>query len=294
MPHSAYSSDTGEHEQEAHVPNTHEHYPQRGGYGRGTYRGGAHRGQHRGRGGRGTYSPYARPSRYPNRSMVFNANASSDITNAHAAASTTSPKQGNLQPAKNKDLCATFTLTGECARPGCSHVFDHDPAKLSICKTSLFKGNCPEGDHCSLSHEASEYNTPHCQHFQKGRCSKDDCQFPHVRLNPAAPNCEAFGQKGYCENGSRCTEVHAHECPTFANTGTCRFGDRCRLGHIIRASNMKKKTSRPPTDPPSPPSNNANGLERAPEDDILSDEETVQAIEDRHYFTQQNDYVPLE
>ncbi|KAH7086703.1 hypothetical protein FB567DRAFT_549159 [Paraphoma chrysanthemicola] len=311
-----------------------------------TYRGGGHHGAHHygtgyhagphyGRGGRAGYSPYAGMPRFRNRSAVFNsADSSYDNSDADEVTTLTASPQRNLQAVEKKELCATFTLTGNaaghcvhallpmcatnpregiCSRPGCS--LDHDPNKLSICKTWLFKGDCPDGEDCSLSHEATEHNTPHCQHFQKGRCTKDDCQFPHVRLNPAALNCEAFGQKGYCEKGSRCAELHAHECPTFANTGTCRYGTKCRLGHVHRASRMKKAARRP-SDTPSPLSDpapealditdaaearntarpvcDAEAIDASDTKDSNTFAKPVSNAEDPHHFSQQVDYVPLE
>lgn len=298
-----------------------------GGYRGGAYRGGGQRGGHYhgrgyhsgtyyGRGGRAGYSPYAGQPSFKNRSAVFNnADSSYDTSDADEAAAFTASMQDDPQLARDKELCATFTLTGkarghrpqyppsgrttnlragECSRPGCSRVYDHDPEKLSVCKTWLFKGDCGDGDDCSLSHEASEHNTPHCQHFQKGRCSKDDCQFPHVRLNPGALNCEAFGQKGYCEKGSRCSELHAHECPTFANTGTCRYGNKCRLGHVLRASRMKKAARRP-SDTPSPPSDNAmQGPDLTSKSPTGNGADSPEITRDPHLFSQQVDYVPFE
>jgi hypothetical protein len=141
------------------------------------------------------------------------------------------------------------------------------------------------GEQCSLSHEASPHNAPTCLHFQAGRCNNDDCRFAHVRINPAALNCEAFGSLGYCEKGDKCAELHAHECPSFSNTGTCRYGDDCRLGHVRRASRMRKSTRL--SSPARSPSSNTPNRSNTPEDMDTAEDNLEQ-------FTQQADFVPFD
>jgi hypothetical protein len=180
--------------------------------------------------------------------------------------------------------------SGVCTRHGCRYI--HDPNKQALCKRWLYKNDCPKGDYCSLSHTATSHNAPTCLHFQEGRCNNDNCRFAHVRINPAALNCLAFGRLGYCEKGHTCGELHAYECPTFANTGTCRYGDKCRLGHVRRASRMRQ-ASRPSSVDKSSRSNSPEQ-----ELDVAEDvEEWVHPTSDSgvppHQFTQQADFVPL-
>lgn len=193
--------------------------------------------------------------------------------------------------------CASNPFTGVCPRHGCPYL--HDPDKQAVCKRWFYKDSCTMGDLCSLSHDASPHNAPTCLHFQAGRCNNDDCRFAHVRINPTAPNCEAFGTLGYCGKGDRCAELHAHECPGFANTGTCRYGNDCRLGHVHRASRMRKTTR--PSSPVRSPSSNQADRSRAPEDKMDTTEDNPERIMPRigddqkpHQFTQQADFVPFD
>ncbi|KAF1912298.1 hypothetical protein BDU57DRAFT_522498 [Ampelomyces quisqualis] len=251
------------------------------------------------RGAHSAYHPYQRrPSalatqKFRNKSVVFNKGALTgeipDGTPASVSSTTASalPEQGVTQHNEPQTLCPAFTMTGVCSRHGCRHL--HDPDKLAICKRWLFKGICPKGDSCPLSHDSSAHNAPTCQHFQEGRCNNDNCRFSHVRVNPAALNCEAFGLLGYCEKGTECSELHAHECPQFSNTGVCPFGDKCRLGHVYRAARMRKAARVSPEGQPS--------HEGSPRDvpDNTADSETWigGAARDTHHFTQQVDFVSL-
>jgi hypothetical protein len=128
---------------------------------------------------------------------------------------------------------------------------------MSICKNLLYKGSCSD-EYCAVSHEPSPHNMPSCLHFLQGRCTKDDCRFIHANVGREATNCVAFGTLGYCEKGSACTELHLRECPFFSNKDFCHWKDSCRLGHVYRASRMKKSSLfKAPyveaTGPPTPP-----------------------------------------
>jgi hypothetical protein len=158
-----------------------------------------------------------------------------------------------------------------------------------VCKRWLFKGECLKGDSCPLSHNPTPHNAPTCQHFQEGRCNNDNCRFSHVRINPAAPNCEAFGLLGYCEKGADCSELHAHECPHFSNAGSCPYGDRCRLGHVHRASRMRKATRQS-----SEGQSSREGSPQQESNDAKAETWIGGANEDPHQFTQQVDYVSLD
>lgn len=183
------------------------------------------------------------------------------------------------------------TRAGLCSRHGCRYL--HDPHKQALCKRWLYKDECPKGEFCPLSHKTSPHNSPTCLHFQDGRCKHDNCRFAHVRINPAAPNCEAFGRLGYCEKGNSCSELHAHECPSFSNTGVCPSGDKCRLGHVHRASRMRKVTQSSSAD---------RSPSGTPEEDMKIAEDTQEwviqpksgSVHTPHQFTQQADFVPLD
>jgi hypothetical protein len=135
-------------------------------------------------------------------------------------------------------MYTTNTDVGVCSHHGCLH--EHNVDKMAICRSLLYKGSCPSGEYCDLSHKLSPHNVPSCLHFQEDRCTKDDCRFGHVSVSHEALNCVAFGVTGYCEKGATCTELHLRECPFFTNKGYCIHADRCRLGHVRRASRMKK------------------------------------------------------
>jgi hypothetical protein len=161
----------------------------------------------------------------------------------------------NYKSRNHTPLHNTYTSVGECRRHGCQN--EHDPEKMSICKNLLYKGSCSD-EYCAVSHEPSPHNMPSCLHFLQGRCTKDDCRFIHANVGREATNCVAFGTLGYCEKGSACTELHLRECPFFSNKDFCHWKDSCRLGHVYRASRMKKSSLfKAPyveaTGPPTPP-----------------------------------------
>ncbi|KAF1832930.1 hypothetical protein BDW02DRAFT_501850, partial [Decorospora gaudefroyi] len=252
------------------------------------------------RGRYSSYHPYQRPAssrQFKNRSVTFGGtnHATQDPEGDENKSGNTSASTGRQQT-EPKTLCPALTSTGVCSRPGCYHL--HDPNKQALCKHWLYK-TCTKGELCSLSHEPSPHNAPTCLHFQDGRCTNDDCRFAHVRINPSAVNCEAFGRLGYCEKGDTCSELHAHECPTFANTGVCRFGDKCRLGHVLRAARMRK-AARLSSSAPSPLSNTTDSPD-TPEVDMDTAEDTQECVipksepdEKPHLFTQQADFVPFD
>lgn len=178
-----------------------------------------------------------------------------------------------------------------CTRHGCPLL--HDPDKLALCKRWLFKNDCQRGDHCSLSHEPTPHNVPTCLHFQEGRCTNEDCRFAHIRVNPAAQTCDAFGRLGYCEKGVECADLHAYECPDFANKGECIRGDKCHHRHIHRASRMRKPTGR---SSPEDRSRATSSEVEAAQTQIQSwsIERTAHASDIPHLFTEQVDYVPFD
>ena len=79
-----------------------------------------------------------------------------------------------------------------------------------------------------------------CSHFQRGKCTKADCRYAHVRVNPSVPVCRDFSVLGYCGRGSACPERHVFECPDYSATGKCS-NSLCRLPHIDRASQLRQQ-----------------------------------------------------
>jgi len=290
------------------------------------------RGSYGHRGGHGTYGtprhhPYPRPSQTPahNPTTVDGSDEKTRPKEEEDTGSASKQLLMSKNPAwrdniKPKGLCSRFTSTGISTKRHFRHLsfftcitdastgvcggvcsYMHDPNKLAACKRWLYKGNCTLGPLCSLSHDISPHNAPTCIHFQGGLCNNETCRFAHVRINPAARNCEAFGTLGYCEKGDACPELHANECPTFANTGECRFGDSCRYGHVRRAARMRTTTRH--SSPVHSPSSATPVTSDSPEEDLdtangtlNSSEETLESIvaeQEPRQFTQQADYISL-
>jgi hypothetical protein len=176
---------------------------------------------------------------------------------------------------------------GVCTRHGCPLV--HDPNKQALCKRWLFKNDCNRGDRCSLSHEPTPHNVPTCLHFQEGRCTNEECRFAHIRVNPAAQICDAFGRLGYCEKGATCADLHAYECPDFANKGECIRGDKCQHRHVHRASRMRK-----PAGNSSPEERSRAASTEVESANVKMQEIIPEALEAPQMFTQQVDYVPFD
>lgn len=140
--------------------------------------------------------------------------------------------------AGTRPLCADFTSTGTCNR-GNRCKFQHDVEKLAICKEFLRRGECAAGEDCNLSHDPNPHRVPTCLHFLRNACTKADCRFAHVQVDPSAPVCKDFARLGFCEKGASCADRHVSECPDYTNTGVCR-NSKCRLPHIDRAGTLRK------------------------------------------------------
>lgn len=169
----------------------------------------------------------------------------------------------------SSDQCA-----GTCARSRCVDI--HDVEKLALCRRFLYKKACMKGAFCSLSHQRTPENTPHCLYFLESRCTNSACTFRHVNVAANGLVCENFGRLGYCHKGDDCVELHVYECPEFSNEGSCAMGEYCPLRHVHHASRMKAAFDiSDPTTPQSPPdSRDAND-----------------SGEDNFSITQQHDYV---
>ncbi|KAF7436609.1 hypothetical protein PC9H_003442 [Pleurotus ostreatus] len=135
--------------------------------------------------------------------------------------------------------CPRFTTTGSCNR-GLTCMYQHDPAKIAICWNFL-QGSCTNtASSCHLSHDPTPERTPICVHFlNKGRCTRENCPFPHVNVGAREGICRDFAVLGYCEKGLDCDKQHVRECPDFAEQGSCTT-KRCKLPHVIRANRNRK------------------------------------------------------
>jgi len=119
-------------------------------------------------------------------------------------------------------------------------MYQHDPAKIAICWNFLH-GNCSNNaETCNLSHDPTPERTPLCVHFaNNGRCTRENCPFPHVRVGQRHGVCRDFAVLGYCAKGLDCEMQHVRECPDFAEKGTCSTKG-CKLPHVIRANRSRK------------------------------------------------------
>ncbi|OAX43221.1 hypothetical protein K503DRAFT_766096 [Rhizopogon vinicolor AM-OR11-026] len=119
-------------------------------------------------------------------------------------------------------------------------MYQHDPAKIAIC-WSFLHGNCSNAaETCNLSHDPTPERTPLCVHFaNNGRCTRENCPFPHVRVGQRHGVCRDFAVLGYCAKGLDCEMQHVRECPDFAERGTCSTKG-CKLPHVIRANRNRK------------------------------------------------------
>ncbi|KAF9269176.1 hypothetical protein L218DRAFT_916849 [Marasmius fiardii PR-910] len=138
--------------------------------------------------------------------------------------------------------CPRFSTTGSCSH-GLTCMYQHDPSKIAICWNFL-QDNCPNSaDTCNLSHDPTPERTPLCLHFlNKGRCTRQNCHFPHVNVGQRHGVCRDFAVLGYCEKGLDCDQQHVRECPDFAEKGICSTKG-CKLPHVIRANRNRKPVS---------------------------------------------------
>jgi len=80
-------------------------------------------------------------------------------------------------------------------------------------------------------------------HFaNNGRCSREKCPFPHVRVGARQGICRDFAVLGYCEKALDCDKQHVRECPDFADKGSCSTKG-CKLPHVIRANRNRKSVT---------------------------------------------------
>ncbi|KAG0705556.1 hypothetical protein DFH29DRAFT_1030366 [Suillus ampliporus] len=164
--------------------------------------------------------------------------------------------------------CPRFTTTGACSR-GLTCMYQHDPNKIAICWNFLH-GNCSStAETCNLSHDPTPERTPLCVHFANhGRCTRENCPFPHVRVGQRHGVCRDFAVLGYCAKGLDCEMQHVRECPDFAEKGICSTKG-CKLPHVIRANRNRKPPA--PTGPLAPDIAAATSLTVTPGSDTSSD-----------------------
>ncbi|KAG6908788.1 hypothetical protein DXG01_003317 [Tephrocybe rancida] len=144
-----------------------------------------------------------------------------------------------------KDLPKPVSAGPSACSRGLTCLYQHDPAKIAICWNFL-QGNCSQtAETCALSHDPTPERTPLCLHYlNKGRCTRDNCPFPHVNVGTRQGVCRDFAVLGYCDKGLDCDEQHVRECPDFAENGTCSTKG-CKLPHVIRANRTRKPTAKP-------------------------------------------------
>ncbi|KAF8552244.1 hypothetical protein OG21DRAFT_1477826 [Imleria badia] len=179
-----------------------------------------------------TYKPKVSSRTQPHRPR--NRNMTLDNTRR-----TTQGRQPNKRMKYLSKPCPRFTTTGACSR-GLTCMYQHDPNKIAICWHFLH-GNCPNSaESCNLSHDPIPERTPLCVHFaNNGRCTRENCPFPHVRVGQRHGVCRDFAVLGYCAKGLDCQMQHVRECPDFAEKGTCSTKG-CKLPHVIRANRNRK------------------------------------------------------
>jgi len=197
---------------------------------------------------------------------------------------------GSQRKTPGLSLCLSRRTTnvsvGQCTR---ECLFVHDFEKVAACRSFLLKHYCSAGPDCSLSHDLTPNRTPMCIYFARGNCTNAECPYTHVRPQPGAPVCNAFGKLGYCDLGAECLDVHVFECPDFANTGHCP-NKGCRLPHVERAGQLRKRAG-VANGSPNDTSDENTDVQEDPDDPESDD--AVGESESNSAFTQQQDYIRL-
>ncbi|CAG8655015.1 8777_t:CDS:2 [Funneliformis caledonium] len=103
--------------------------------------------------------------------------------------------------------CTFYHKYGRC-KEGDFCAYKHDPSRVEVCKLWLKGTECTLNSKCPLQHVESAHLIPHCRHFCKGMCLKDDCHYTHVKVSKRAPHCKDFMVGRYCPAGTSCRKKH--------------------------------------------------------------------------------------
>lgn len=182
-------------------------------------------------------------------------------------------------------------FTGVCPF-GAKCRFDHNPDKVSMCKTFFRTGSCPNGDRCDLSHKPTYNRVPACTHYQNGNCTNNACRYAHVSTSPGPLICRSFALLGYCETGTKCDKRHIIECPDYAENGECT-NKKCKLPHTRHAHiERQKRTSDDDTELEDEEDEESGG-ENTDSKDVDSDDldEDIVMNGDGHEISQNQDFI---
>jgi len=119
------------------------------------------------------------------------------------------PRRGRGMKARPRATksCLFFNLFGRCNKMGKGCPYDHDVAKVAVCRRFL-RGTC-HADSCPFSHAVAPEKMPVCYHFLRGICGRDACPYLHVKVGRAAAVCPDF-QRGHCPAGAACAKRHVY------------------------------------------------------------------------------------
>lgn len=182
-------------------------------------------------------------------------------------------------------------FTGVCPF-GAKCRFDHNPDKVSMCKTFFRTGSCPNGDRCDLSHKPTYNRVPACTHYQNGNCTNNACRYAHVSTSPGPLICRSFALLGYCETGTKCDKRHIIECPDYAENGECT-NKKCKLPHTRHAHIERQKRTSDDDSELEDEEDEESGGENTDSKDVDSDDldEDIVMNGDGHEISQNQDFI---
>eukprot|EP00038_Savillea_parva_P025476 m.47831 g.47831 ORF g.47831 m.47831 type:complete len:441 (-) comp6932_c0_seq1:446-1768(-) len=147
-----------------------------------------------------TAAPAKRPTMH-----AFSRKRLASVAVAHSRRLSQRTRALKVRPAGKKKSCLFYNLFGKCDKMGKGCPYDHDTAKVAVCRRFL-RGTC-RADPCPLSHRVAPEKMPVCFHFLRGICGRDDCPYLHVKVGRDAPLCDDF-RKGHCPAGAACSKRH--------------------------------------------------------------------------------------
>src|SRR6185312_11544249 len=112
-----------------------------------------------------------------------------------------------LLPNSVPSLSLLLILSLGLCKSGAKCQYRHDKERIAVCRDWLTTGTCSKPATCPLRHEPSAHLIPHCKHFDKSICTREDCPYTHVHVSKGAKICEDFIQ-GFCEQGEECEMKH--------------------------------------------------------------------------------------